>query len=85
VTVRVLLISAIASGQGKTTVTAALARKLTRMGQRVRVFKVGADFIDPLMLERAGGAFAHLYGTHQLLPESQRALIRGFVRVPARA
>jgi adenosylcobyric acid synthase len=26
-----------------------------------------------------GGAFAHLYGTHQLLPESQRALIRGFV------
>jgi adenosylcobyric acid synthase len=32
-----------------------------------------------------GGAFAHLYGTHQLLPESQRALIRGFVRVPARA
>jgi cobyrinic acid a,c-diamide synthase len=55
VTARVLLISAIASGQGKTTVTAALARKLTRMGQRVRVFKVGADFIDPLMLERAGG------------------------------
>lgn len=54
-TVRVLLISAIASGQGKTTVTAALARKLTRMGQRVRVFKVGADFIDPLLLERAGG------------------------------
>jgi adenosylcobyric acid synthase len=26
-----------------------------------------------------GGAFAHLYGTHQLLPESQRSLIRGFV------
>jgi adenosylcobyric acid synthase len=26
-----------------------------------------------------GGAFAHLYGTYQLLPESQRALIRGFV------
>ncbi len=26
-----------------------------------------------------GGAFAHLYGTHQLLPESERALIRGFV------
>jgi adenosylcobyric acid synthase len=26
-----------------------------------------------------GGAFAHLFGTHQLLPESQRALIRGFV------
>jgi cobyrinic acid a,c-diamide synthase len=55
VTARVLLISAIASGQGKTTVTAALARKLARTGHRVRVFKVGADFIDPSMLERACG------------------------------
>jgi adenosylcobyric acid synthase len=26
-----------------------------------------------------GGAFAHLYGTHQLLPEADRALLRGFV------
>lgn len=26
-----------------------------------------------------GGAFAHLFGTHQLLPEAERALIRGFV------
>jgi adenosylcobyric acid synthase len=26
-----------------------------------------------------GGAFAHLYGTYQLLPESQRPFIRGFV------
>ncbi|HEX5356942.1 MAG TPA: cobyric acid synthase [Aquabacterium sp.] len=26
-----------------------------------------------------GGAFAHLYGTHQLLPQAERALIRGFV------
>ncbi len=26
-----------------------------------------------------GGAFAHLYGTHQLLPETQRRLIRGFI------
>jgi len=26
-----------------------------------------------------GGAFAHLYGTHQLLAESERALVRGFV------
>ena len=26
-----------------------------------------------------GGAFAHLYGTHQLLPVDERALIRGFV------
>jgi adenosylcobyric acid synthase len=26
-----------------------------------------------------GGAFAHLYGTHQLLPAHERALIKGFV------
>src|SRR5258706_3819479 len=26
-----------------------------------------------------GGAFAHLYGTHRLLPEVERSLIRGFV------
>jgi len=26
-----------------------------------------------------GGAFAHLYGTHQLLPLTERALIKGFV------
>lgn len=51
-----LLLSATASGQGKTTVTAALARRLARRGLSVRLFKTGPDFIDPLMLEHAGGA-----------------------------
>lgn len=50
-----LLITAVASGQGKTSVTAALARKFRKMGKRVRVFKVGPDFLDPMMLERAVG------------------------------
>ena len=54
--VKALLLAAVASGQGKTTVTAALARKLVRLGQRVRVFKCGPDFIDPMLLERASGA-----------------------------
>ncbi|MBQ5950220.1 cobyrinate a,c-diamide synthase [Massilia sp. ST3] len=53
---RVVLVAAMASGQGKTTVTAALARRLVRMGKRVRVFKCGPDFIDPLLLERACGS-----------------------------
>lgn len=56
---RILLVSAVASGQGKTTVTAALARKLVRQGLRVRVFKTGPDFLDPMLLERASGAPVH--------------------------
>jgi cobyrinic acid a,c-diamide synthase len=54
------ILSAIASGQGKTTATAALARHLTRTGLRVRVFKVGADFLDALILERACGHPVHV-------------------------
>ena len=50
-----LLIAAPASGQGKTTLTAALARYHARQGRRVRVFKVGPDFIDPMILESASG------------------------------
>lgn len=53
---RIVLISAIASGQGKTTVTAALARKLIKQGLRVRVFKTGPDYLDPMILQRASGA-----------------------------
>lgn len=51
-----LLLSATGSGQGKTTVTAALARHHARAGRRVRVFKVGPDFLDPMILARASGA-----------------------------
>jgi len=56
---RIVLVAAMSSGQGKTTVTAALARRLVRMGKRVRVFKCGPDFIDPMLLERACGAPVH--------------------------
>lgn len=56
---RAVLVAAMSSGQGKTSVTAALARKLVRQGQRVRVFKCGPDFIDPMLLERASGAPVH--------------------------
>ncbi|MDY7579530.1 cobyrinate a,c-diamide synthase [Herbaspirillum sp. RTI4] len=48
-----LLVSAPASHQGKTTVTAALARHHAAQGRRVRVFKTGPDFLDPMLLARA--------------------------------
>ena len=54
-----LLIAAPASGQGKTTVTAALARLHARQGRRVTVFKCGPDFLDPQIHAFASGRPCH--------------------------
>lgn len=54
-----ILIAAPASGQGKTTVTAALARLHTRQGRRVTVFKCGPDFLDPHWHALASGRAVH--------------------------
>ena len=51
-----ILVAAPASGQGKTTITSALARLHTRQGRRVRVFKCGPDFLDPYWHTLASGA-----------------------------
>jgi cobyrinic acid a,c-diamide synthase len=50
-----LFIAAPASGQGKTTVTASLARLLRNQGNVVRVFKTGPDYLDPQVLAQASG------------------------------
>lgn len=54
-----LLVAAPASGQGKTTVTAALARLHARRGRQVRVFKCGPDFLDPHWHQLASGHPVH--------------------------
>jgi len=54
-----LLVSAPASGQGKTSVTAALARWHARQGRRVAVFKTGPDFLDPMITGRASNTTAY--------------------------
>ncbi|MFL6632499.1 MAG: cobyrinate a,c-diamide synthase [Massilia sp.] len=74
---RMLLVAAIASGQGKTTVTAALARRLRRQGQRVHVFKCGPDFIDPMVLEHASRAKVHTLDLWMVgLEQSRQRLAR---------
>lgn len=69
---RMVMVAAIASGQGKTSVTAALARTFKRQGQRVRVFKCGPDFIDPMLLERASGEKVHSLDLWMVGPEACR-------------
>ncbi len=58
-TTAAVLVAAPASGQGKTTVAAALARLHTRQGRTVRAFKCGPDFLDPHWLALATGAPVH--------------------------
>lgn len=49
------LISAPGSGQGKSMVTAALAKLHRNAGLTVRVFKHGPDYLDPMIQEVASG------------------------------
>lgn len=50
-----LLFAAPASGSGKTSLVAALARLHTRQERRVKVFKCGPDFLDPQIHAVASG------------------------------
>src|SRR5438105_13544593 len=70
-----LLVSGCASGQGKTTVTAALARYHSRAGCRVRVFKTGPDFIDPMVLEAASAAPVYNLDCWMVGVEASRSLL----------
>lgn len=70
-----LSIAAPASGQGKTTVTAALARLHARQGKRVRVFKCGPDFLDPMILARASGKPVYQLDLWMVGEEESRRLL----------
>ena len=70
-----VLIAAPASGQGKTTVTAALARLHRNQGRKVRVFKCGPDFLDPMILERASGAPVYQLDLWMIGAEESRRLL----------
>lgn len=50
-----LFIASPGSGEGKTTLTAALARYFKNQGMQVRIFKVGADYPDTQILTQACG------------------------------
>jgi len=54
-----LFITSPGSNHGKTTITAALARYHVEQGRKVRVFKSGPDYLDPMILERACGQPVH--------------------------
>ncbi len=75
-----LFISAPASHQGKTTVTAALARHHARLGRRVRVFKTGPDFLDPMILERASGSPVYSLHLWMVGVDACRALLADAAR-----
>ena len=50
-----ILLAAPKSGSGKTLITCALLRALVLRGLKVRAFKCGPDYIDPMFHQRVLG------------------------------
>jgi cobyrinic acid a,c-diamide synthase len=70
-----LLLTAPASGQGKTTLTAGLARHHRNQGRKVRVFKVGPDYLDPMILAQASGSPVYQLDLWMVGEKACRALL----------
>ncbi|EAQ25107.1 cobyrinate a,c-diamide synthase [Roseovarius sp. 217] len=74
---RGLILAAPASGAGKTTLTLALLRLLSRQGLTVRGAKSGPDYIDPRFHEAACGAPCPNLDAWAMTPERLRSLAAG--------
>lgn len=72
-----LIIAAPSSGAGKTTVTLALLRLLSRKGVAVRGAKSGPDYIDPRFHEAACGAPCFNLDAWATTPERLKSLAAG--------
>lgn len=67
------MIAGVSSGVGKTTLTAGLARALSRLGLRVAMFKCGPDYLDPTYHRRASGRASHNLDGWMMGEEAVRA------------
>ena len=67
-----LMISAPRKSSGKTTISLGMARALTDRGMSVRMFKKGADYIDPMWHRAATGRSCYSLDLHMMGTEACR-------------